>query len=66
MNLKIILIISGSIIGMTGFFNYNFYQEHNFGMQGLSIHLFLASILACMYIYHCYKERKLVNLNDLK
>lgn len=65
MNLKIILIICGSSIAMTGFFNYNFYEESNFGMVGLLIHLLLASILGCMYIYHDYKEGKLeVNHNE--
>lgn len=59
MNLKIILIISGSIIAMTGFLNYNFYQENNFGMAGLLIHLLLASVLGGMYVYHDYKDREL-------
>lgn len=61
MNLRIILIIAGSIIAMTGFLNYNFYQEHDFGMAGLLIHLVLSSVLGGMYIYHDYKEREIKN-----
>jgi len=64
MNLGLTLMLSATMITMMGFFNYNFYEEHNFGMTGLTIHLCLASILGVMYLYHDYKERKKIEYNQ--